>query len=270
MTNTSLTGPRTLFCAVGLALTCALPVPAFAQPEVRGNADAMQIDAQNASLGEVLTALRESFGVRYNGRAKLDGAISGSYSGPLQRVISRLLTGHNYLMSVSHGEIQITFLDNGSSPIAPVQTARPAPAGAPPVQASAANLPPGHPSTAATPAVTTGTQGDDKSAVVPMPKQKQENPVPLIRVADGSSPQPPIPKAGGAVPTLTPPNPNTPAMMPTPPSNAAGAMPPIPKQDSTSGAAAMPPMPTQASSPVPAQPSAPAQPSVPAQTSGKP
>jgi hypothetical protein len=87
----------------------------FARAEVRvaGGADAVVIETRGASLEEVLKALQGTVKFRYHSTEALDGVVSGTYSGPLRRVITRLLEGRNYVFRNSPNDLDVVIF--GSS-----------------------------------------------------------------------------------------------------------------------------------------------------------
>ncbi len=90
-------------------------VASNAELRISGSRDSLSIEARHAPLKEILKALGKSFGVKYNAESGLEQAISGTYRGPLQRVLSRLLVGHNYVIRSSPSGMDIIILDNGSA-----------------------------------------------------------------------------------------------------------------------------------------------------------
>ena len=66
------------------------------------------VEARGATLEDVLKALQDSFKFRYRSSETLgDGLISGTYSGPLPRVIGRLLDGHNYTIRETANHLDV-------------------------------------------------------------------------------------------------------------------------------------------------------------------
>ncbi len=109
-------------------LLAALLHGASARAEVRiaGAADAIQVEARDAPLEEVLSALRANFGLRYRSGATLDRRVSGIYEGPLQRVVSRLLEGYDFVLKSEAGVVEVLVVGGGQT-----GQARPSPVPAP-------------------------------------------------------------------------------------------------------------------------------------------
>ena len=116
-------------------LAAAIVSTARAEVRVSGSADAVELVVQDASLDEVLEELGEQFKFRYRTAADLDRRISGTYQGPLRRVIARLLDRHNYVISVKRptDPLELVVLGAGG------KTPKPAP-GLPAIAMNAATV----------------------------------------------------------------------------------------------------------------------------------
>jgi hypothetical protein len=79
--------------------------------------------------------------MHYQSSANLDKRLSGTYAGPLPRVLARILDGYNFVLKTDNGSIAVTVLGspNAAAPAAS-STARvvrrPAERGAVPAQSS--------------------------------------------------------------------------------------------------------------------------------------
>lgn len=109
-------GLRKLVLAIGLAAL----LPAFAQPvgaEVRvsGQADALIVETREASVEEILAALRASFNLHYRTSDALNRVVTGTYTGSLQRVVARLLEGQNYVLQSSAGGGRLIVIGPGAA-----------------------------------------------------------------------------------------------------------------------------------------------------------
>jgi hypothetical protein len=76
-----------------------------AQVDVQGDPAAVRIVAKEASASEVLNALGAVFNVRYDTLIRLEGVVSGTYQGSLEHVLSRVLSGYNYVIKTRDGGI---------------------------------------------------------------------------------------------------------------------------------------------------------------------
>src|SRR5262249_4055148 len=96
-----------------IVLSVAVALGASASPlraavSVHGNSASVHLEANNAPLSEVLSALESAFSIRHRTSVRLDQAISGTYRGPLRRVLSRVLDGFNYYVAdTADGRIEL-------------------------------------------------------------------------------------------------------------------------------------------------------------------
>jgi hypothetical protein len=127
-----------------LAVPLGAP-PARAAVDVQGTRASVRVVASNAKVSEVLRALTETLGsFRCEETAGLDDTISGSYSGPVEDVLARILRGYDYVITTQGGGIAILVV--GKSAGAPAIVPAPAAAAATVVPpAFAAPLPMGLP-----------------------------------------------------------------------------------------------------------------------------
>jgi hypothetical protein len=102
---------------------------AGAEVRVAGEPEAVQVDARDASVEEVLAALGTSFGLQFRGASTLERRITGTYRGSLQHVVRRLLDGYDFIMKTNLDEIEVMVLSGGKGGEA--QAAGPAPVAAP-------------------------------------------------------------------------------------------------------------------------------------------
>jgi hypothetical protein len=96
--------------AFSLAVTLgASATPLRAAVSVHGDSAFVHLEASNAPLSEVLSALESAFSIRHRTSVPLDQPISGTYKGPLRRVLSRVLDGFNYYVAdTAEGRMEIT------------------------------------------------------------------------------------------------------------------------------------------------------------------
>jgi hypothetical protein len=62
---------------------------------IKGAVTAPELDVHQATLADVMTALRR-FNIRCQSSVALNDAVSGTYAGSLDQVLSRVLDGYNY------------------------------------------------------------------------------------------------------------------------------------------------------------------------------
>jgi hypothetical protein len=214
------------FAAVGLGIASAIaPTSAHAETQVRGTPQAIVVEAQNATVEEVLAALTDTFKVRFRSAANLDKRLTGTYAGTLQQAVSRILKGYDFVVKSGPAGLEITLLGSGTP--AAVVGAR---AATRPTEAAATQS-----------ATATADAGER-----PLPLPGSGAPTPPIRVAEGTGPVPTRPdNPPGPVRQLTP----GPVLSPMPSLGAASSAPPL----LTVAASAPPsPMPATPTSSVPA------------------
>ena len=140
------------------SLLAAMRQPVSAATEVQGHPDEMQIQIENATVGEALNALSGKFKLSYKLPPTVTGTVTGVYTGTLRQVLGRLLDGHDYIVNASDdGGIELVVLGasnavaivpaapnnngNGNNAVRITPAAAPPPA-AQPVAAAAPGVPP--------------------------------------------------------------------------------------------------------------------------------
>src|SRR5262245_66358298 len=100
---------RFALAAFSLAFSLgASATPLRAAVSVDGNSAFVHLEASNAPISDVLSALETAFHIRHRTSVPLDHAVSGTYRGPLRRVLSRVLDGFNYYVADTvDGRIEI-------------------------------------------------------------------------------------------------------------------------------------------------------------------
>src|SRR4051812_16485501 len=94
-----LVGPGFRASVAVLALALAnVSTTSHAEVAVKGPIDRIQVDARNSSVAEILGALGEAFDLRYRTSVDLNRPVTGTFHGPMLRVISRLLTDYDYVV----------------------------------------------------------------------------------------------------------------------------------------------------------------------------
>jgi hypothetical protein len=218
--------------ALGIALAVA-PTWSRADTQVRGTPKAVVVEAQNASVKEILIALADAFEVQFKSSSNLDKRLTGTYEGTLQQAVSRILKGYDFVVKSGAAGLEITLLGAGE-PVAVAKTRLP--------QMAAATAPANVPQ----PATTAGSA----DRAMPMPMPSSGGTAPPINLVQGPSPvpTPPAPDATGPrpMPQVGAGSGSGPALVPTP--AGSGAMPPAPQPTSST---AGPPVGT-ASPPAPA------------------
>lgn len=87
--------------------------PAYAEVKIDGDAASLKVEAKDARISEVMKALG-AFNVKLRMPRQLDRPVSGSYSGRLREVLTRILDQQNYNFIIgpapSNG-LDVTVLD---------------------------------------------------------------------------------------------------------------------------------------------------------------
>ena len=91
------------------ALLCAffLVDSARAEVTVEGEPASVRVQAKQANAGEILDALGAAFDLRYRASVALDRPVAENFSGPLERVIARVLDGYDYVVKHSSDAVDI-------------------------------------------------------------------------------------------------------------------------------------------------------------------
>lgn len=125
-------------CHIVLALwivCCGFAQAAYAEVRVSGAANALTIETRGATLDEVLRALRLTFKFQYQDTGTLHDVISGTYSGSLRSVVTRLLEGHDFIMHGSSDDLSVGIVAPKNAPAANVVVGIQAAPAAPPAPA---------------------------------------------------------------------------------------------------------------------------------------
>jgi hypothetical protein len=89
--------------------------PARAEVRVEGSVRAATIEATDASVDDVLAALHDRFGVSYRGPSNPTRRITGTFEGPLTRILPRMLSGYDFVIRNNGGTLDIDVLSAGTS-----------------------------------------------------------------------------------------------------------------------------------------------------------
>ena len=91
---------------------------AHAEVSISGSKDAVTVRANNASLEDIFAAANAALNVKMSISPTIHLAITGTYSGPIRRVIARMLDGHNFILSSSGGQMVVVLATpNGTSEV---------------------------------------------------------------------------------------------------------------------------------------------------------
>jgi hypothetical protein len=112
-----------LSAAVGGVLWVGLPTPAQAEVTITGVSNDARVEASNASLEELLSALHDKFDLSYKSSAPLDHKVAdGILAGPLTKILAPLLKDYDHITKVQDGRISIVFTNQQKSRAKPTST----------------------------------------------------------------------------------------------------------------------------------------------------
>ena len=91
---------------------CLLITPLSARAEIvlQGDAAAVRLEVTQATVGDILAALRERYNVHHRTTIALERPLTGTYSGSLSRVIARVLDGYDYVARFTADGVDIPFV----------------------------------------------------------------------------------------------------------------------------------------------------------------
>ena len=80
-----------------------------AEVRVRGNADVIRVEAHDATVAQVLAALKQQRDINVRGGVG-NKLISGTFEGPLRYILTRVLEGHDYVIVHNGGVLELLML----------------------------------------------------------------------------------------------------------------------------------------------------------------
>jgi hypothetical protein len=125
-THTRRRGTQAAAVIVAAALAAA-QTPALAGATITGDPEAVTLDAQDSSIGEILAGLARDFNVHYRSSTDLNRHITGTYQGSLRQVVARVLGGYNFIVASSRGGMEVTIFGAQNAGAAPAWTGASAP-----------------------------------------------------------------------------------------------------------------------------------------------
>jgi hypothetical protein len=113
--------------AAALAVVIVTAGTIHAEVRVNGDARAVQVDATRSNVAEVLSALETAYGLRVNTSTALERPVSGTFTGSLAQILSRMLEGYNYFIRHQATKIEVTIIGLEGDRAAAVARPRPPP-----------------------------------------------------------------------------------------------------------------------------------------------
>jgi hypothetical protein len=112
---------------IAAALVAALPGHAAgADIRVTGSADAVRVEANDATRSEILAALAGRFALSWRGTTDSRG-LTATFEGPLREVVRRVLEGYNYVINTRDDGLEVVVVSPESGVAVPPP--RPVPRG---------------------------------------------------------------------------------------------------------------------------------------------
>ena len=102
--------PRARMTGVLMLATLITAQSVHAEVRVEGNARTIRIEANQAPVAEVLTALGNTSIVHVRTIEPMDGTIDGVFTGPLEQVLSKLLAEYNYVLRKGRNSVELLII----------------------------------------------------------------------------------------------------------------------------------------------------------------
>jgi hypothetical protein len=96
--------------SAALLVACVAPTIAAAEVRLSGNADQLVLEANNATMSEIIAGIQSTLHTRVVLYGSINRQFNGTYAGPLRRVLAHLLDGADYVMSPDRDQISIVLL----------------------------------------------------------------------------------------------------------------------------------------------------------------
>jgi hypothetical protein len=96
--------------SAALLVACVGPTIAAAEVRLSGNADQLVLEANNATMSEIIAGIQSTLHTRVVLYGSINRQFNGTYAGPLRRVLAHLLDGADYVMSPDRDQIRIVLL----------------------------------------------------------------------------------------------------------------------------------------------------------------
>ena len=115
MTLVSVTAPlhkpfRVILWMLWISVLVVSPNAAGAETRIEGNPKVVTVEVADVPLEEALAALSAALDMRIRTLNRPNKLVSGTYRGPLQKVVRRLLAGQDYVIEYAGGVVEVTIL----------------------------------------------------------------------------------------------------------------------------------------------------------------
>ena len=101
---------RLIFWMLWIPVLVASPNAAWAETRIEGNIREVTVEVADAPLEEVLASLSAAFNMGIRTSMHLNIRLSGTYRGPLQEVVGRLLADQDYVIKYAPGAVEVTII----------------------------------------------------------------------------------------------------------------------------------------------------------------
>ena len=98
---------------VGLILAALHPSSARAEVSVQGPATDVRVEAHDATVADILTALGGRFELHFRG-LPAGRPVTATFAGPLRRVLARVLDGYDYVIESQGNGVEVIVLGAGA------------------------------------------------------------------------------------------------------------------------------------------------------------
>jgi len=98
---------------IGLLLASLHGNSVRAEVRVQGHVEDVRLEANDATAAEILAALGERFELRVRGTTP-NRHVTGTYEGPLRRILARVLDGYDYVIKPHGANIDVIVLGTGA------------------------------------------------------------------------------------------------------------------------------------------------------------
>jgi hypothetical protein len=101
-----------------LLVTAPLGQAIGAEVRVQGSADAVRVEARDATGTEILAALAGRFALSYRGSTDSHG-FTGTFKGPLREIVRRVLEGYDYVINTKDDGLEVVVMGPASGVAVP-------------------------------------------------------------------------------------------------------------------------------------------------------
>lgn len=106
---------------VGLSTALTLGCSAFASAgfNIAGDGNNVRVQATDARINDVLTALHDKYGLIYHNDVAPDQTITGNYSGSLDRVVKQIMQRYDHAIKTRNGVVELVVTNQVKSTAKP-------------------------------------------------------------------------------------------------------------------------------------------------------